>query len=190
MSLLLHPQRDDLLLAVGLIIAGCGLAYGLGTMQRAMRHVDMKRIKWVRTIAAPEKPEPEEFPSSAADIEAIIASHKPEPVSDLDRWCINNWHRLPGSIRKQCLDHLQEVLSKAVDWPETSAKWKQQKADGIRIGSDQYCFHFGTGLFIRNVLREVLKDGGLPAVQQPDGSLCRNWDDYYGGCLDELASRL
>ena len=60
-------------------------------------------------------------------------------------------------------------------------KWKDQHARGISIGSDEGVFHFGTGMWVRNLLRDQLTDGELP--YPPD------WDDYYMGALAAVVER-
>jgi hypothetical protein len=42
------------------------------------------------------------------------------------------------------------------------AKWKDQRARGVRIGSHETVFHFGRGMWVRNTLRDQLPDDELP----------------------------
>ena len=193
MNTLQDPAMHLIALAA-IVFAGAAIAISVSHIRFAWKHIGMKRIAYIKTEAKPEtsQPAPLTFPNHPVNFDVIndiVNSHKPEPVGDLDLWSIANWQRLPASVRKQCVDHLHDVLSKAIDWSELSAKWKQQKADGIRIGSDQYCFHFGSGRFVRNVLREVLADERLPEVID-NGHPMRHWDSHYYGAIDELAGRL
>ena len=41
-------------------------------------------------------------------------------------------------------------------------------------------FHFGNGLWVRNLLREQLTDGELPLA---------DWDDYYLGVLAAVVQK-
>jgi hypothetical protein len=68
------------------------------------------------------------------------------------------------------------------------SRWQDQHKRGIRIGSDDPWFHLGIGMQIRNALRSVLLDDALPFVKYPDGSDCQNWDDFYGGALQQFVS--
>jgi hypothetical protein len=93
-----------------------------------------------------------------------------EPRGAVDEWAEQTWARVPELIRADCEKYL---LSKLPD--DLLAKWKDQRARGIRIGSDELMFHFGTGMWVRNTLRARLPDNELP----PWGG----WDDYYYGAL-------
>lgn len=189
-------QQSITLIALVVVLGISGLALGWRDLSAFVRHcwwrhIGLHRLRSIQTVAAPDdKDDDLTFPDHpAVDIEKIINAHRPEPVSKLDEWCIGNWRRLPQWVRTKCVDHLHAVISAAVDGQEALEKWRQQKRDGIRIGSDQYCFHFGTGMFIRNALRQVLDDNDLPGVTYPSGDVYRNWDDAYYGALDELAGR-
>lgn len=101
-------------------------------------------------------------------------------VGDLERLAIANWNRIPEADRVRCVSALRTVAERS---PEMLAKWRDQHARGMRIGSDDIRFHFGVGMSVRNVLRGVLRDGDLPGpIMQ------RNWDDYYYGALDALVT--
>lgn len=47
--------------------------------------------------------------------------------------------------------------------------------------------HFGMGMHVRNLLREVIKDDELPPVEYDDECSYQNWDDYYIPVLEEAA---
>lgn len=105
------------------------------------------------------------------------------PRDDLEKWCHDNWLKIPAEDRERCL----AVLRKKAP-PEMLAEWKAQHERGMRIGSNDLFFHFGIGMQVRNALREVLTDDKLPAIKQRDGSEGRNWDDFYTGALEDLVS--
>lgn len=100
----------------------------------------------------------------------------------LKEWCRSNWDKLPDLVRKDCVDHLDAVIS-----TEVKIRWKHQ-------GYDRPGFHmFYGGMAVRNFLREQLTDGELPEVTvdhegKPYGP-SKNWDDYYTGAIDELLER-
>lgn len=103
-------------------------------------------------------------------------------IDALRQWCRTNWDRIDPSIRKDCVDHLDNWIPK-----ETIAHWKKD-------GYDLPGFHsFGGGMAIRNRLRGQLTDIELPEITidhegKPYGP-SKNWDDYYTGALDELLER-
>lgn len=92
---------------------------------------------------------------------------------------IADWQNLPLVDRLRCLDHLRMVMA---DHPVVMARWRRQAAEGMAIGSDDIRFHFGAGMAVRNVLRQVMTDDKLPGPEA-----FRNWDDFYYGAIDELA---
>jgi hypothetical protein len=63
------------------------------------------------------------------------------------------------------------------------AKWRDQHARGVPIGSDEVSFHFSAGLAVRNLCRQRLKDDELGAY-----GLWGEWDDYYGAVLAAIAA--
>jgi hypothetical protein len=120
---------------------------------------------------------------------------------DIQAWSIENWTRIPAADRKACLDHLRARILKAVDGPATLAHWRAQAASTlngkpVEVGSDVDGFHFGAGMVIRNILRDVMTDDKLPGVEYPASGgekgnpahLARDWDDYYLGALHALAT--
>lgn len=192
-----NPFTEPMVL-FAVLFAVCSIVLAWSHIRNAMRHLGMKRLKYINTIdddqikLIPQSAATERefrFPNHASNLDEIIAAHKPSPVDDVDRANIKNWSRLPRSVRALCIQHLYEVLSKAIDWPGVEVKWKQQKRDGLRIGSDELMFHYGTGMFIRNVLREVVPDKCLPEVID-NGHPMHNWDSFYIGCLDEMVGGL
>jgi hypothetical protein len=107
------------------------------------------------------------------------------PPSSHHAESVINWLTIPEADRKLCLDHLLSVME---DHPSVIARWKRQKAAGMAIGSDDIRFHFGAGMSVRNVLRKVMPDDKLPGVTYENGTLVKNFDDYYYGAIDALAS--
>ena len=108
-------------------------------------------------------------------------------------------HTLPPELQKKAVDHLHETLA-----PESLQYLRDLKARdpewGDELTPEQHeesktkygftipaPFHFGTGMAIRNLLREVIKDEELPVVYY--GAMeARNWDDWYHGVLEELVT--
>jgi len=109
---------------------------------------------------------------------------EPSPRGELDEFCLRNWQKLPADKREACLAVLREKTP-----ADMLANWRAQYAAGFSIGSDDAFFHMGVGMQVRNALRAVLKDDELPEVAYPDGERHRNWDDFYFGALQELASQ-
>jgi hypothetical protein len=88
---------------------------------------------------------------------------------------IGLWNELPETWRNTCLCHLEETFTQ---WPHIVVRWQEQVDRGALIGSDDVRFHFGAGMAVRNILRQVLPDHKLPTG---------NWDDYYYGAIDAFA---
>ena len=106
--------------------------------------------------------------------------------ADVHAWSIENWNRLPDHDRAVCLDHLRSTIMRG--WPQHVDTWRAQAAQAVEIGSDDPRFHFGAGMAVRNILRQVLPDFKLPKIKQADGTLAQNWDDFYHGALHALAT--
>lgn len=114
-----------------------------------------------------------------------------KPRGALEIWAEANWAKLPELIRKDVEQHLLDKLP-----AEVLARWRDQHARGICIGSDDPMFHLGVGMVVRNVCRDQLTDGELPLVTVDHeghpyntSSNCPggNWDDYYFGVLAAIA---
>jgi len=101
--------------------------------------------------------------------------YEPEHQQDADdEWQRKNFARLTQDQQERCIAYLR------VKVPNTArAEWQDQAARGVRIGSTDLRFHFGVGMAVRNVLREVVPDDALPGEQ---------WDDYYRGALYALVA--
>ena len=105
------------------------------------------------------------------------------PVGDLDQQSYTNWMRLPEDIRRSIVDHVKNKADITM-----LNRWRDQHARGMRIGSDDIFFHMCLGMQIRNACRDILTDDGLPPVKYDDGNEYQNWDDFYFGMLQQLAS--
>ena len=111
-----NPTPTEAIGICAALFALAALGLAATDIRAAWRHFGMSRIKHIKTVAAPDDAgEPATFPDHAADIETILAAHKPEPVGDLDRWCIANWQKLPAWVRERCVDHLAMVIGKAIE---------------------------------------------------------------------------
>ena len=105
---------------------------------------------------------------------------------DLQAWSIANWSRIPEADRKRCVDHLRPWLMATDDGVAELARWRRQVKKGRVIGEGDSWFHFGTGMAIRNRLRDVLKDDQLPSIGT--GGTQGNWDDFYIGAIHALVT--
>jgi len=103
------------------------------------------------------------------------------PMDDHDQTVLDNWNRLSEDIRSRCVDLLRSKTPS-----DMMGRWKDQHARRIRIGSDDPWFHMGIGMQVRNAMRSILKDDELPFVKYDDGNEYQNWDDFYGGALQQL----
>lgn len=104
---------------------------------------------------------------------------------------------LPSELQQKALAHLREKLHPEIieylrELHARDPEWGDELTDEEhkeyerKFGFTIPCpFHFGTGMAIRNVLREVIKDEELPVVYY-GAHEARNWDDYYHGVLNEL----
>lgn len=113
-------------------------------------------------------------------------AYDPNARGSLEAWSVDNWILIPEADRERCLDHLRIVIGKAIDGPAVMDTWRRQVEAGLEIGSNDVCFHFGTGMMIRNRLRDVMLDDQLPQIRLPNGQLGQNWDDFYLGALHAL----
>lgn len=91
-----------------------------------------------------------------------------QPHSSHDERSEQRWAEVPELVRADCESYLLSKLPR-----EILLKWKDQH-------SDEGVFHFGNGLWVRNLLREQLTDGELPLA---------DWDDYYLGVLAAVVQK-
>jgi hypothetical protein len=121
----------------------------------------------------------------------LIFNGKSLDVDEVDR-------KLPAELQAKAVAHLRSVLTpealaylrafhaRCPGWTgdETSPEERErirERYDGFYVPTP---FHFSTGMAIRNVLREVIKDDELPPVEYAE-CFHNNWDDYYVAVLDE-----
>jgi hypothetical protein len=90
-----------------------------------------------------------------------------------------NWARVPEEKRKLCVEHLRSLIL-----PD-----EEEELRGMfETGNFDGWFHFGGGMGIRNVLRQVMKDGELPGVEYEGGLEYQNWDDFYMAALRQAVA--
>lgn len=108
--------------------------------------------------------------------------------------------RLPDDLQARAVEHLRNTLapeslaylrdfhSRYPDWNGDEVTPEEREAYIKEYGASIPCpFHFSTGMAVRNVLRQVIKDCELPVViYEKDGFEAQNWDDYYHAVLDEV----
>lgn len=121
------------------------------------------------------------------NIDSFMEQMKPSrdketPRDDLCEFSLENWRRIPADVRRQVVSHIRDLAS-----VEQLNTWRDQQARGMRIGSDDPWFHHGSGMAIRNACRKIILDDQLPPVKYEDGGHYQNWDDFYGGMLQQLA---
>lgn len=113
------------------------------------------------------------------------------PAGDLELRSESNWLSLPEDVRDRCVAAIHGAIAQG-EGPGLLARWRDQAARGIRIGSDDPWFHHSIGTAVRNICRRVLPDEHLPSthLQYRDGrSEFRNWDDFYMGAIGAVAIR-
>ena len=104
--------------------------------------------------------------------------HEPERKQNkIDDWEREHWGKISPQKRDLLVNHLRHRVPGHV-----FAEWQDQARRGMRIGCTDPRFHLGVGMAVRNCLREVLPDDGLPA------GTTRNWDDFYMGALYALVA--
>lgn len=104
--------------------------------------------------------------------------------------------RLPDELRERAVKHLREGLHpETLDYLRELHRRDPEFGDEITAAEHaEYTkkygftvpqpFHFGTGMAIRNFLREVILDEELPPVYY--GALeTHNWDDWYQDVIVE-----
>lgn len=86
---------------------------------------------------------------------------------------------LPEPLRTRAVEYLRTQLSEEV--LTEIRELHSEDPDDWAIP-----YHFGTGMGIRNLLRDVIKDDELPPVMYGDLA-AQNWDDYYVEVMEEAA---
>src|SRR5688500_1764558 len=91
-----------------------------------------------------------------------------------DQWYKDRWDSIPAEMKRAIVAHLRAHLK-----PDVMAEIRKAiklKGSLNWIGHN----HFGWGMGVRNLLRDVVTDDKLPSAPYPDGrGEYRNWDDYY-----------
>lgn len=104
-------------------------------------------------------------------------------MSDLHELSIANWRTIRVPTRRLCISHLRDALLPA--HAHIVETWKDEVKAGQRIGSAMKGeFHFGPGMGLRNILRQVVADIELPPISYTLNEAHRNWDDFYYGAID------
>ena len=86
---------------------------------------------------------------------------------------------LPEPLRARAVEYLRGQID--------SESFEQVRAAHAENPTDWYvAYHFGAGMGVRNLLRDIIKDEELPPVPYGDESYS-NWDDYYVEVLEEAA---
>jgi hypothetical protein len=98
-------------------------------------------------------------------------------------------HKLPSTLQARAVAHLRSKLSPgALDYLRA---FRKDHPDWDGLEGDITPFHFGTGMSVRNVLREVIKDDELPVVKYNHYATpieAQNWDDWYAWVLEEAVA--
>jgi hypothetical protein len=82
------------------------------------------------------------------------------------------WAELDEGIKQRAVEHLRGAMSDSL---------KAQTRELMAKAPEGWIvpYHFNTGMAIRNMLREVIKDDELPSG---------NWDDYYVRAVEEAVA--
>lgn len=115
-------------------------------------------------------------------------------LDDIDVWSHQNWMKVPYQQRQACLRHLKAYIP-----PELLEEWKREYTTNFSIGHNDVRFHFSTGMAVRNLLRDRLRDEDLPAITQRHlprrwwglgpRPTAKNWDDFYMGALQDFVEQ-
>jgi hypothetical protein len=101
-----------------------------------------------------------------------------ERMKELQDWSLKNYRRLDESNKAEIRLKLDDFVPS-----ELFDSLMQNVLNGDYVFEDVPLAHFGVGMGIRNLLREVLPDDKLPPVVYEGGMSYSNWDDYYVGAL-------
>jgi hypothetical protein len=117
-----------------------------------------------------------------------------EVVVDAE-WYDARWAAVPEELKEKIVAHLREKLDAGTfDFIRESIT-AYGRHEWIHKAGDRFSLHFGWGMAIRNLLREVVKDSELPEAPYDwlviEGSdvppATKNWDDYYVQALEAAA---
>ena len=95
-------------------------------------------------------------------------------------WYDNRWKAIPEDQQRGIVDFLQKNLDSNV---LTKIKEEHSK-DPSNWGAK---YHMFSGMGVRNLLRDIMKDDELPLAPYPDGMSFSHWDDYYIQALEAAA---
>lgn len=94
---------------------------------------------------------------------------------------------LRKSLHPDSIKYLCELHARDPEWGDELSEEQHKEYErkyGFTVPAP---FHFGTGMAIRNLLREVILDEELPVVHY-GAHEARNWDDWYHGVLEKLVA--
>ncbi len=93
-----------------------------------------------------------------------------EIVSDGTIWGSHEWYKarwnsVPEEMKEKILTHLRKL----------------DNLDQVKkaLEEDPGFHFFGGGMWVRNYLREVVRDSELPDAPYPHNLMLKNWDDFY-----------
>lgn len=95
-------------------------------------------------------------------------------------WYDARWAAVPEEMKRRVVAHLRDELGE-----EQLAAIREKHAANPEGWALPY--HMFAGMGVRNLLREVVRDGELPPAPYPGGEEQRNWDDYYVQALEAAA---
>jgi hypothetical protein len=110
---------------------------------------------------------------------------------------------LRSNCDEETLVYLRKLYDRDPDWGDEMTPEQRSESEKKYGFSIPAPFHFGTGMQIRNCLREVIRDDQLPGVQyggevaiklegdkqvnitQPEFE-AHNWDDWYISVVERM----
>ena len=110
---------------------------------------------------------------------------EPYSAKDLQQKSEENWARVEDWKKAKCVLYLRQELHPE-DIKDLAQEFAKLETTGEDVG-DPF-FHFGTGMAIRNMLRDVVKDDELPPVRYESGPDMQNWDDFYMAALRQAVA--
>ena len=99
-------------------------------------------------------------------------------MKELQDWSFTNFRKVPADKRRE----MYSLLADNVDQELFDLMLENHLEDRYVLHGIEMA-HFGAGMAIRNLLREVLPDDQLPPVVYEGGQEYRNWDDHYLGAI-------
>jgi len=102
----------------------------------------------------------------------------------IEVWSYENWNKLHPDLREDIVKHLLKSI------PESNLKQLLEERKKVNSFMQIPFFHFGFGMGLRNLCRDIFLDSQLPDVKQPNGQMAKNWDDFYLGACYDLMKRI